>query len=184
MSGYNFALAVHIIAIVAMFSTLAIVLVSMGGARRAGTTQAAGEWAKTAAAAAWLLPAFAIIAYIPAGYMVSEHFDWNRGWIQAAAASLLLMFAGFIVMVLRLRPLARAAREAPDGATPLDLRRRALDPTLWTVGQSVSTVGIGVIVLMTFKPAGGGAIVIIAVAFLFGLLSAAPAFMRLRRLEA
>ena len=184
MSGYNFALAVHVIAIVAMFCCIAIVLVCMGGTRRAQTTQAMREWAKTGSMVAWALPVLAVIAYIPGGYMASDHKYNKDAWVQVASVALVLMLIAFIVMAIRFRPLARATATAPDGAVTVDLQRRALDPLLWLLAQAVSTLGVGVIILMTTKPGGGVSIIVFVVALVLGLLSAAPNFARLQRLQA
>src|SRR5437762_12979432 len=101
LSGYDLALCLHVLAIVALFSSLAIVLVSMGGARRARSVDSAREWARTGAVVAWLLPLFAVAAFPPAAYMVGRRWSWERGWIRVAALGLLLMLAGFLVVALR-----------------------------------------------------------------------------------
>ena len=155
----------HILAIVALFVQLGLLTEALGGARRAQSVQALREWLRLGAVSERLVALFGVLAFLPAAYMVSDRWHWRDGWVNAAIIGLLVTIA----------------------LGPLLLRGRLLaahDPALWVASQMMTTLPSGILVLMVFKPNGAVSALILVVAGLLGVLSAAPALSRYRRLEA
>jgi hypothetical protein len=183
VSGYNLALFLHICGAVALFSILALLLGTLAGARRAGTSQAAREWATMAWWMAALLPLAAVWLFVAAAFMVSQRDWWQRAWVQGAMLVVLLLLLLDLALVLpRVAELRRAAATAHGTEDDTDLSRRAHDPLLWLAGQMISTTATGVIALMVFKPGDGPSAAIVLVSVGLGLLAGVPGFMRYRRL--
>lgn len=182
MNGYDLALVVHIGLVIAMFSSGALVLAAMGGARRAGSVGALVEWARMGTLSARLTAAFSLLLIAPAAYMVSDRWSWSRPWIGAAFVGLIVSGGSLSGLAApRLRRLAELAAATPGGEVPAALRQNALDPLLWLGGQVFTTITSGVVVLMVFKPDGPASAIILVVAALLGVGATAPAFLRSRR---
>ncbi len=85
---------------------------------------------------------------------------------------LVLMFpSGAALIEPRRRAIARLAQEEPDGPLPQALERRTHDPILLTALQTVAALLLGIVFLMTNKPALIGSLIVMAVALVLGLIS-------------
>lgn len=177
------ALFLHICGVVALFSVIALLLGAMAGARRASSTQAVHEWARMAGRMRWVLPFAAVWLWAAAAYMVSDRWHWDRPWISAAMALVVLVVAIHVLLVAP-RFAAMADATAGSAAAPQSVAVQLMthDPILWIGGQTMSTVATGVIALMVFKPDGRASLLISLVAVGLGLLSGVPSLMRRRRL--
>jgi len=76
--------------------------------------------------------------------------------------------------------LAKAGEE-PDGSLSAELNRRIHDPIMGTAAQTLATVLLGIVFLMTNKPPLANSIIVMVIAFLLGLLSGLPFWLRARR---
>ncbi len=175
----------HIAGIVALFSVIALFIGALGGARRAQSVEALREWLRQAAVAERLVAPLGALAFFPAAYMVSDRWSWRDGWVNAAILGLIITIAlGPLLLRGRLAAARRTLEGAPAAAPTRAARLAVHDPALWIAGQAMTTLPSGIIVLMVFKPNGAVSAVVLVVAFLLGVLSAAPALTRYRRLEA
>jgi hypothetical protein len=105
--------------------------------------------------------------------------------VSAAIIGLLITIGlGPLLLRGRLAAARRRLDGAPDGAPTIAARLAVHDPALWVASQTMTTLPSGVIVLMVFKPNGAVSAIVLVVAALLGVLSAAPALTRYRRLEA
>src|SRR5437763_16467523 len=117
MNGYDLALLLHIFAILALFGGETLILTAMGGARRASTVESMREWTRMGVWLGRITPVFAVLAFIPAAYMVSDRWRWKSHWVNVAMLSLLVLLARLVYPILPRRSgLARPADEAPAGA--------------------------------------------------------------------
>ena len=184
MDGYKLALTLHILAVMALFIGAGLVVVALGGARRAKTVASLREWAAMGAVVNRLLPLFGLVALAPAIYMVQDRWGWKTQWVNAAFTALIVALALAPVLIQpRLRALTRAADAAADGPVPAVLRRLTFDPLLWLGVQTLTTLMTGIVVLMTFKPDGAASGIVIVCAALLGVLATAPAFSRYKRFQ-
>ncbi|HLZ70378.1 MAG TPA: hypothetical protein VKV26_10775 [Dehalococcoidia bacterium] len=169
----------------ALFVQLGLLVEALGGARRAQSVQALREWLRLAVVSERLVLLFGALAFFPAAYLVSDRWNWRYGWINAAILGLLVTIAlGPLLLRGRLLAARRKVDGLADGSPTLTARLAVHDPALWVAGQTMTTLPIGVIVLMVFKPNGAVSAIVLVVAALLGVLSAAPALTRFRRLEA
>ncbi len=185
MNGYDLALTLHLFGILALFGGELLIVTALGGARRATSVQGVREWARLGAQLGVITPIFAVLAFVPAAYMVSDRWGWKSHWVSIALLSLIVSIVLLLFPLLpRLRGLARQADAAPEGDTPAPLRRAVHDPILWLFAQVVTTIYSGIVVLMAFKPDTGPSLLIIGAAILLGVLASVPAFQRYQRLSA
>jgi uncharacterized membrane-anchored protein YitT (DUF2179 family) len=103
-------------------------------------------------------------------------------WIIVSLISLVL-FAPINVFVLdpRMRALFAKAGEAPEGPLPDELVKRTHDPILETVAQTLATVLLGIVFLMTNKPSLTTSIMAMVIALACGLLSGVSYWSAARR---
>lgn len=164
---------------------MALLVGALGGMRRAQSAQALREWLRQAIVMERLVAPLGALAFFPAAYMVSDRWSWRGGWVSAALIGLIVTIAlGPLVLRGRLLAARRRLEGIADGAPPLPARLAAHDPALWVASQMMTTLPSGVLVLMVFKPNGAVSALILVVAGLLGVLAAAPALSRYRRLEA
>jgi hypothetical protein len=105
-------------------------------------------------------------------YMALTAWGLQTDWIRVALISLVLMVpSGAFLIEPRRRALVRLAREAPDGPLPLSLQQHIHDPILSTAIQTVIALLLGIVFLMTTKPALIAAIIVMVVALALGLAS-------------
>jgi Predicted integral membrane protein (DUF2269) len=105
-------------------------------------------------------------------YMAITAWSLRTGWIAVALISLVLMVpSGAALIEPRRRAIARLAQDEPDGLLPQSLERRTHDPILLTALQTVAALLLGIVFLMTNKPALIGSIIVMAVALVLGLIS-------------
>jgi uncharacterized membrane protein len=105
-------------------------------------------------------------------YLALTAWSLLTGWILVALISLVLMAPlGAALIEPRRRAIDRLAHEAPDGPLPQSLERRTHDPILGTAQQTVAALLLGIVFLMTTKPALIGSLIVMAVALVLGLAS-------------
>ncbi len=120
-----------------------------------------------------LTPLFgaSILLLLTAGlYMASTAWGLLTGWIIVALVSLVVIvpIAGGIVESRR-RVIAKLAGEAPDGPLPAALVTRINDPVLLATPRTVTALLLGIVFLMTNKPAFFVALLVMGVALVLGL---------------
>jgi len=185
MSGYNVALFIHILAVLALFSGAAVMVAAMGSSRRARSVESLREWSRLGAMGNRLMPAFAILILAAAIYMVSDRWGWKTPWVGPALLALIVAFAvGSALIDPRLQKLVKAANDAPAGAVTTDLQLLANDPTLWLGAQLLTSLMVGIVVLMVFKPNGVVSAIVLIVAVILGVASTFPARARYRAVQA
>jgi len=123
-----------------------------------------------------------VLLILAAGlYMALTAWSLQTSWIAVGLISLIIMAPlGTALIEPRRRAIARLAREAPDGPLPESLEQRIHDPILWTALQTVAVLLLGIVFLMTTKPALTGSLIVIAIALALGLASGALASRTMR----
>ena len=87
-----------------------------------------------------------------------------------------MLFPPINVFVLapRMRALYAKAGEAPDGPLSDELVEGTHDPIIGTVAQTLTTVLLGIVFLMTNKPTLATSILVMVMAFSLGLFVSLP----------
>jgi hypothetical protein len=182
MSLYTIALFLHVSGAIGAFVSLGIWLFGLAALRRA-------QRVEQVRAIAWLiivaspLMVFSVLLIAIAGFnMALSSWGLQTPWIAVAIVSFVLMApVGPFVLAARMYTILDMAREAPDGLLPGELERRTHDPILVTAAQTLATILLGIVFLMTNKPALTTSIIIMVIALACGLLSGMPYWFAARR---
>ena|SRR5215472_4993181 len=105
-------------------------------------------------------------------YMALTAWSLSTGWIDVALISLILMVPSSAALIEpRRRSIARLAQKQPDGPLPQSLEQRTHDPILLTALQTVAALLLGIVFLMTNKPALTDSTIVMVVALMLGVAS-------------
>jgi uncharacterized membrane protein len=104
-------------------------------------------------------------------------WGWHNGWITVALGSFVLLLSMGVITGTRRGAIARLVREMSDGPLPASVEQRIHDPLLGTAVYMIVALLVGIIFLMTTKPALDGSLIAIVVSVLLG----AAASLRLWR---
>lgn len=182
MSLYPIFLYVHVIGAIGYSAGTLISLLGLASLRRArsveGTRSILGLLELSGPASGISL-LFTIIAGL---YMAGTAWDWQTGWIDVALGSLVLLLAMGALMGTRRHAIAKMTQEMPDGPLPESLRRRIYDPWMSMGVYMLVTLLLGIIFLMTVKPAPGGSLLVMGVAVILGLGISLPNWSTRRRI--
>jgi len=182
MSSYTLELFLHVSGAIGVFAGVGIWLFGLFGLRRA-------RHVEQVRAIAWLIIVtipFMVLGLVLMGaaglVMAISTWGLQTPWIIVSLVSLVL-FAPINVFVLdpRMRALFAKAGEAPEGSLPDELVKRTHDPILGTVAQTLATVLLGIVFLMTNKPLLTTSIMVMMIALACGLLSGVPYWSAARR---
>lgn len=170
MTVYNIVKFLHVVGAIGYFvamGTLLFGLVALQHARRVEQVRVLTEFVGR------LAPFFnlSILLLLLAGlYMTVTVWGFATGWIDVALVSLLVIVpvaAGTVQT--RLRSIARLAHEEADGPLSADLLARTHDATILTTPRTVAALLVGIVFLMTNKPALPMSLLVMAIALVLGL---------------
>jgi hypothetical protein len=168
---YNIALFLHVMATIAMFAVIGIVMVNVARMRQAQTGEQLRERTNVAFRADKLMPVMLVLVLVPAIYMVFASWGWTTAWINTALIALVLASPlGPAVNTCRLEALAKAAEGASSGPLPSALLTQRDDQVLWASCCTFTGILIGIVFLMTVKPGLVGSLATIVVALGLGLI--------------
>ena len=182
MSTYTLELFLHVSGAIGVFAGAGIWLFGLFALRRARRVE-------QVRAIAWLIIVtipFMVLGLVLMGaaglVMAISTWGLQTPWIIVSLVSLAL-FAPINVFVLdpRMRALFAKAGEAPEGPLPDELVKRTHDPILGTVAQTLATVLLGIVFLMTNKPSLTTSIMVMVIALACGLISGVPYWPAARR---
>ena len=170
---YTIALFIHIVGVLGLFTCIALELASLFGLRRAQLLEEVQAWTSLHQVIAWAFPLAALLTLGAGLFLALDAWGWKVPWIDVA-------FFAFIAMGLlgrlntsRHQQLDRAMGGVLSGSVPTELLPQLHDPVLWTSNLLLTTIGLGVVFLMTVKPDLLGSLIALAVAILVGLFASA-----------
>jgi len=182
MSTYTLELFLHVSGVIGVFADAGIWLFGLSALRRARRVE-------QVRAIAWLIIVtipFMVLGLVLMGAaglgMAISTWGLQTPWIIVSLVSLVL-FAPINVFILdpRMRALFAKAGEEPEGPLSDELVKRTHDPILGTVAQTLATVLLGIVFLMTNKPSLTTSILVMVIALACGLLSGVPYWSAARR---
>jgi hypothetical protein len=183
MSVYGVVLFLHITAVVLTFGLAAIMHVLMVRLRGATEVRQVRDQMPLLKAAGPLFPVGALLILVFGAYLVQiaddgQGIGWGDGWVIAAICGLVAMeVVGGAVIARREKVLHEAVEAAPDGPVPADVAALIRDKGIWYGSHFATAEALGIVLLMTTKPSGAVSAVVLVVAGLLGVASAAP-FLR------
>lgn len=181
MSIYSIVLFLHVSGAIGYFVSVGAWLFVLVGLRRAQRVEQVRVLVNLIGLSG-PLSGISVLLLLAAGlYMAFTAWSLLTGWILVALISLVLMVSsGTALIEPRRRAIDRLAREAPDGPLPQSLEQRTHDPVLLTALQTIATLLLGIVFLMTTKPALTGALIVMAIALALGLASGTLASRTMR----
>jgi hypothetical protein len=167
---YALALFAHVVGAIGTFIGVSIWLFSAEALRRARRV----EQVRTLTSLIQPSGVVAIVSILLLGvagvYMAVTAWGEQATWIAVATIGFLLLapFGAFVIDP-RLRAIARAAAAVPDGPLPATLTTRTHDPLVGIGLYTYVSVLLGIVYLMTTKPALATSILSMVIATMFGL---------------
>lgn len=172
----NIALFLHIGVVIASFMIAAVLHAALHVLPRAKTLQQMRPFAGLIHRLEPLLPILAIFIFGFGAWLLGashKEFHWGDGWVLTGLITLIVIegLAGAL-LAPHSKKLVAAIEAAPDGEPTKELRQQTLDPFIWYLAH-IATVGFaGVVFIMTNKPSGGLAVLIVAIAAIVGVVLA------------
>jgi hypothetical protein len=172
MTYYPFALFLHVSGAIGAFVSIGVWLVGLAALRRA-------QRVEQVRAIAWLIivvspiMVFSVLLIIGAGLaMALSVWGLTTSWIAVALGTLVLMApVGPLILDTRMRTILAQAGAEPVGPISTTLAAKTHNPVMGSAAQALACLLLGIVFLMTTKPALGSSILVMVVALLLGLLS-------------
>ena len=178
MSGYRLVLFLHLAALLAAIGSSGLVHFAEAQLRAAQTAAAARPWAALVERAAKVFPPALLVLVVSGAYLVDRGWTWDSGWVDAGLiGAVVLVVNGAGVVGGRNRALKRALAASADGPLPPPLRQLTRSQVGGIASWTNTGLAIGVVFVMTTKPALAGSVASLAIAVLLG----AAVAVRLRR---
>jgi Predicted integral membrane protein (DUF2269) len=172
MSTYNVVLFLHVSGAIGYFVAMGIWLFGLANLRRAQRVEQVRVLSNLVGRLGPLFGISVLLILVTGLYMAGTTWGFQTGWIDVALVSLILIAPlGTAAIEPRRRAIAQLAQEAPDGPLPAALEQRTHDPVLATAVQTVTSLLLGIVFLMTNKPSLVGSLVVMAFALALGLAS-------------
>ena len=172
ISLYTIALFLHVSGAIGFFLDAGIWLFGLATLRRAQRVEQVRSILALVARSGPIAGISLAVLLVAGFYMVVTAWGFEYDWIRLALLSVVLLVAlGGGVIEPRRRAIARLTSAAPDGALPEPLAQRTQDTVLSMAVYTQVALLLGIIFLMTTKPALVGSLVTIAVALALGLVS-------------
>ncbi len=177
MSRYSIALFLHIVGALGVFVALGLEWTSMLGLRRAASVEQARTW-MTVMRSPQRVGGPSMLTLIVTGIYLTTSLGGMQPWLEFGILGLILLI---VLGATLTRPRGVAlgkALAAESGTLSATFQDRLRDPVLALSLNTRTAVALGVVFLMTVKPAAGAAVSVLGVSVALGLLSAFPAFGR------
>jgi Predicted integral membrane protein (DUF2269) len=170
MSIYTIVLFLHVSGAIGYFVGIGTWLFGLAALRRAQRVEQVRALTNLAGRLGPLFGISVLLILATGLYMALTAWSLQTGWIGVALISLVLIAPLSTALIEpRRRAIDRLAREVPDGPLPQSLEQRIHDPVLATALQTVATLLLGIVFLMTTKPSFTGSLIVMAVALALGL---------------
>jgi hypothetical protein len=172
MDIYNIVLFLHISGAIGYFVGIGTWLIGFAALRRARRVEQVRTLTNLTGRLGPLFVISVLLILASGLYMAITAWGLRTSWIAVGLISLILIAPlGLVLIEPRRRAIARLAQEAPDGPLPQALQQRIHDPILGTALQTVAVLLLGIVFLMTTKPALIFSLIVMAVALVLGLAS-------------
>ena len=183
MSLYTLALFLHVSGAIGAFVSLGIWLFGLAALRRARRVEQVRALAWLIIVASPLMVLSVLLLGLAGFAMALTTWGISTPWIVVSLVSVVLVGPiGAFVLDPRMRTILALAQEVPNGPLPDALERQTHDPILFTSAYMLVAILLGIVFLMTTKPALFMSLVVMAVALALGLVSSLPFCSAARRL--
>jgi hypothetical protein len=183
MNPYTLALFLHVAGDVGIFIGLGVQLLCLTPLRRAQRMEQVRLIAGLIRTADIVSATGALLTIATGLYMGLTAWNLRVGWIAVALGSIVVLILPLIAGIIepRTKAIVKLAKEEETGPILAALHEHIQDPVL-TVGlQTAAAIVLGIVFLMTTKPALVGSIITMAAALVLGLASSLPLWIKRRQ---
>ncbi|MCZ7570235.1 MAG: hypothetical protein M5U01_16840 [Ardenticatenaceae bacterium] len=174
MSLYTIFLFVHVTGAIGYSAGTLISVLGLSSLRRARRVEQVRSLLELLELTGLVSGISLLLTTIAGLYMAGTTWGWQTGWIDVALGSLVLLLAMGVLMGRRRHVIAMLAKEMPDGPLPAFLEQRIHDPCMALGVYMLVTLVLGIVFLMTVKPAPGSSLLVIGVSVLLGVALSLP----------
>lgn len=175
MNLYMLALFAHVVGVIGIFAGLGVWIFGIWALRQAERVELVRLLTTLIAASSKLVVGGILVLGIAGLYMAITVWGGQATWIIVATITFLLLIpVGLLIIDPRVRAITTAARDLPDGPLPNALAARTHDPLLAAGLNVYIAILLGIVFIMTNKPATNVAILAAVVALALGLLVSLP----------
>lgn len=174
MSFHTLLIFVHVISAIALSTGTLLSLFSLLAIRRAERVEEVRSILGLVALAE-PVSGIALVLTPAAGLiMTANTWGWQNGWINVALGSFVLLLPAGAITGIRRRAIANLVNDLSDGLLPASVRQRIHDPLLGTAVYLMVALLLGIVFLMTTKPALDVSLSAIVVSVVFGAAASLP----------
>lgn len=183
MNLYNTVLFLHILGAMGMFAAAGLEWTGLRPLRRATTSEGVRTWLRVLRPASRLGP-ISMTALLLTGLYMTAALRTRMAWVMASMVGLIVLgaLAGGL-SGRRIKAIHRRLAASEPGALSPELQRLVRHPALWISLQVRTGLFLGIVFLMTTKPAMAASLLVLAVAVALAL-AAGPAMWRSAGAEA
>jgi hypothetical protein len=185
---FGFVLFLHITVAIVAFMMAGVLHAALQALARADDVREMRPWGRLIHL---LDPLFPIAALLLLGFgawlihLSKGRIGWGDGWLLTSLIALIVIEGLSGVLIA---PKAKAAvkliEAAPDGPVSQELRRLAIDPTVWHVSHTATFGFTAVVFLMSVRPTGPISPILVIAGVVVGVLVSAAQLRSLRALHA
>lgn len=174
MSLHSLLVFVHVISAMALATGTLLSLFSLLALRRAERIDQVRSILSLVALSEPVSGIALVLTPLAGLMMTINTWGWQHGWINVAVGSFVLLLPVGAITGLRRRALANLVGGMSDGPLPASVEQRIHDPLLGTGVYLMVTLLLGIVFLMTIKPALDGALTAIVVSVILGGIVSLP----------
>ncbi len=182
MNLYMIALFAHVVGVIGIFAGMGVWLFGIRALRQVERVEQVRLLTTLIAASTRLVIGGILVLGIAGFYMAITLWGIQTAWIIVATLTFLLLVPiGLLIIDPRIQAITKTARTLPDGPLPEELTTRTYDPLLAAGVNVYIAILLGVVFIMTNKPATTVAILAAVVAVALGLLVSLPLWSKRAR---
>lgn len=172
MAGYDIALFLHLLSLLAAVAAATLATFGALRVRAVGTADEARQWVVFVSGVARVFPLAALGLFLTGAYMTQSLGGWLEPWADASLLGLVAIGAlGGGIEGRRYRALRQELEAAGLSAAA---RRMIRDPVVWAAKGMTLTLLVAIVYIMTAKPAALGCVIALGIAVVAGILGAMP----------
>jgi hypothetical protein len=180
MSAYSISVFLHIVGAVGIFAAIGLEWAGLSNLRRATDTTQVREWMRLLAAPRTVGGPSALLVLVSGIYMSAARWG-PQGWTLVALGGMVVIAALGGAVGGRRAPAIARALPAEAGPVSPTLRQQLDDPALIISLWTRTALLFGIVFLMSIRPGWGGALAVMGIALLLGIVASWPALGAGRR---
>lgn len=177
MTNYTLALFFHFVGLVGLFVGYGLEWIVSALLRKATTTDQVRAWLRVYRTSLPISGPGLLILILSGGYLASFSGAMKQGWVSASLLAIVFALGlGFVFILPRVRAIRGALPEG-SGGLPANVGALLQSPVIPTLIRVRGLLALGIVYLMTAKPASlGASLLILGAAIVLGVAASAGTF--------